>query len=111
MGYDHIEGRHAEAIEAFYEEHFNPYLNFHRPCGVPEVVTNRKGKQRRIYRWYATPWEILRQTPDMARYLREGMTRAELERQAKMESDTTAARRMQEAKQKLRGGFQQKRSA
>jgi transposase InsO family protein len=109
MGYDHIEGRHAEAIEAFYEEHFNPYLNFHRPCGVPEVVTNRKGKQRRIYRWYATPWEILRQTPDMARYLREGMTRAELERQAKMESDTTAARRMQEAKQT--GGFQQKRSA
>ena len=37
---------------------------------MPEVVTNAKGKQRRIYRWYATPWEILRQTPDMARYLR-----------------------------------------
>jgi hypothetical protein len=111
MGYDHIEAQHAEAIEAFYEEHFNPYLNFHRPCGVPEVVTNRKGKQRRIYRWYATPWEILRQTPDMARYLREGMTRAELERQAGTKSDTEVARRMQEAKQKLRAGFRQKRSA
>jgi hypothetical protein len=21
---------------AFYRTHFNPYLNFHRPCGVPE---------------------------------------------------------------------------
>src|SRR5437762_13939653 len=101
MGYEHIESRHAEAIEVFYERDFNPYLNFHRPCGVPEVVTNTKGKQRRIYRWYATPWEILRQTPDLARYLQPGMTRAELERQASAESDTEAARRMQEAKQKL----------
>jgi transposase InsO family protein len=111
MGYEHIESRHAEAIEAFYERHFNPYLNFHRPCGVPEVVTNTKGKQRRIYRWYATPWEILRQTPDLARYLRPDMTRTELERQASAESDTEAARRMQDAKQKLFGGFRQKRSA
>ena len=111
MGYEHIESRHAEAIEAFYERHFNPYLNFHRPCGVPELVTNTKGKQRRIYRWYATPWEILRQTPDLARYLRPDMTRTELERQASAESDTEAARRMQQAKQMLFGGFRQKRSA
>jgi hypothetical protein len=111
MGYLHIESRHAQAMEAFYERHFNPYLNFHRPCGVPEVVTNTQGKQRRIYRWYATPWEILRQTPDMARYLRSGITRAGLERLASAESDTEAARRMQEAKQMLFGEFRQKRSA
>ena len=63
MGYGHIRSAHAEAITAFYQEHFNPYLNFHRPCGVPETITDRKGKQRRVYRWYATPWEILRQLP------------------------------------------------
>ena len=111
MGYEHIEAQHAEGIEVFYERYFNPYLNFHRPCGVPEVVTNRKGKQRRIYGWYATPWEILRQLPDMARHLRSGMTRAELERQASAESDTESACRMQEAKQHLFAGFRQKRSA
>jgi transposase InsO family protein len=111
MGYAHIESRHAEAIEVFYEQFLNPYLNFHRPCGVPEVVTDKKGKQRRIYRWYATPWEILRQTPDMARYLRSGTTRGELERQASAESDTAAAGRMQAAKQELFEGFRQKRSA
>jgi len=111
MGYAHIESQHAEGIEIFYERYFNPYLNFHRPCGVPEVVTNSKGKQRRIYRWYATPWEILRQSPDMARHLRSGLTRADLERQASAESDTEAARRMQEAKQHLFAGFRQKRSA
>jgi len=111
MGYEHIESQHAQGIEVFYERYFNPYLNFHRPCGVPEVVTNGKGKQRRIYRWYATPWEILRQLPDMARHLRSGLTRAEMERQASAESDTEAAYRMQEAKQHLFAGFRQKRSA
>ena len=31
MGYGHIESGHAEAIEEFFEQHFNPYLNYHRP--------------------------------------------------------------------------------
>src|SRR5881227_1728328 len=102
---------HAETIEAFYERHFNPYLNFHRPCGVPELRTNAKGKQRRVYRWYATPWEILRQLPDLAGHLQPGIMESDLERMAKAHSDTEAARQMQEAKRKLFAGLQQKRSA
>ena len=111
MGYGHIESRHAEAIEEFFEQHMNPYLNYHRPCGVPEVITNAKGKQRRVYRWYATPWEILRQLPDLARRLREGTTQADLEKLAGAESDTAAAVRMQEAKRKLFASIGQKRTA
>ena len=57
MGYGHIAAPHAEAIQNFYEKHFNSYLNFHRPCGVPEETVNAKGKTKRVYRWYATPWE------------------------------------------------------
>jgi transposase InsO family protein len=111
MGYGHIASSHAEAIEEFFEQHLNPYLNFHRPCGVPEMVTNAKGKQRRVYRWYATPWEILRQLPGLARHLRPGTTQADLEKLAGAESDTAAARRMQEAKRKLFAGIRQKRAA
>jgi transposase InsO family protein len=111
MGYGHIRAEHAEVMEAFYEEHFNPYLNFHRPCGVPEMRTSTKGKQRRVYRWYATPWEILRQLPDQARHLRPEITLAELERMAQADSDTQAARKMQEAKRRLFAGLRQKRSA
>ena len=111
MGYGHIESKHAEAIEEFYEQHLNPYLNYHRPCGVPEVISDAKGKQRRVYRWYATPWEILRQLPDLARRLREGTTQADLEKQARAESDTTAARRMQEAKRNLFTAIGQRRTA
>jgi transposase InsO family protein len=111
MGYGHIASAHAASIEAFYERHFNPYLNFHRPCGVPEITTSAKGKQRRVYRWYATPWEILRQLPDLARHLRPETTVSELERKASAESDTEAARSMQEAKRKMFARLQQKRSA
>jgi hypothetical protein len=101
MGHWHIAAPHAAAIMEFYRESFNPYLNFHRPCGVPEIVVGPKGKQKRVYRWYATPWEILRQLPGVAGYLRPGITIALLDGTAAAHSDTEAARPMQEAKRTL----------
>ena len=111
IGYGHIASDHAEAFDQFYREHFNPYLNFHRPCGVPEIITSQKGKQKRVYRWYATPWEILRQVPDLARSLRPAVTIEQLQQQAQQKSDTQAAREMQQAKRQLFAGFAHKRSA
>jgi transposase InsO family protein len=111
MGYSHIAAPEAAAIEAFYEQYFNPYLNFHRPCGVPELVTNAKGKVKRVYRWYATPWEVLRQLPGLAGHLKADVTIQELERQARAQTDTAAAREMQAAKQKLFAGFLKRRTA
>jgi hypothetical protein len=106
MGHWHIAAEHAEAISAFYGKHFNPYLNFHRPCAVPEIVTGPKGKQKRVYRWYATPWQILRQVPDVAKHLRRTVTIAALDEQAQTHTDTEAARRMQEAKRRLFASFE-----
>lgn len=101
MGYGHIAAPHAEAITAFYKEDFNPYLNFHRPCGVPTEIVNGKGKVRKVYRWYATPWEILRQLPGVAGYLRPDLTIEQLDQRARAQSDTEAGRQMQEARRKL----------
>lgn len=111
MGYTHIPALHAAAIGAFYERYFNPYLNFHRPCGVPEQVVNTKGRTRRVYRWYATPWEILRQLPGLAGHLKSDVTILELEQRASAQTDTAAAREMQQSKHNLFASFQQKRSA
>jgi transposase InsO family protein len=111
MGYTHISAPHAAEIEAFYERYFNPYLNFHRPCGVPEEVANTKGKVKRVYRWYATPWEILRQVADLARHLKVGVTIQDLEQRARAQSDTAAAAEMQQAKQKLFANFQGRKTA
>jgi len=106
MGHTHIATAHAQAIAGFFQEHLNPYLNFHRPCGVPELVVNAKGKEKRVYRWYATPWEILRQLPDVASHLKAEVTIAMLDQQAQAKSDTQAAEEMQEAKCKLFQSFQ-----
>src|SRR6202162_747662 len=111
IGYGHIASLHAEAFDEFYRQHFNPYLNFHRPCGVPEVTVTGKGKQKRVYRWYATPWEILRQLPGLARHLKDHLAIAELEQQSRAKNDMQAAEQMQAAKQKLFASVQRKRSA
>jgi transposase InsO family protein len=105
MGYLHIEAQHAGPIQTFYREHLNPYLNFHRPCGQAEIQTDAKGKQKRVYRRYQTPWDVLRQLPEAASYLRPGQTMEGLLRDSLRETDTESATRMQAAKQKLFSGF------
>lgn len=106
MGHWHIASEHAHAITQFYGEFLNPYLNFHRPCAVPEVLSGPKGERRRIYRWYATPWQILRQLPGLAGYLRAGVTVEALDQQARAHTDLEAAQRMQEAKRRLFASFE-----
>jgi transposase InsO family protein len=101
IGYSHIRSQYAEPIQRFYKEHFNPYLNFHRPCAQPELVVDQKGRTRRIYRRYQTPLETLLSLPQPAQYLRAGFTVDALKHMAAASSDTEAARRMQEAKRKL----------
>lgn len=109
MGYGHIAAGHASAIHAFYRQQLNPYLNFHRPCGVPELKTDGKGKLRRVYPRYATPFEVLAELPELS--LKPGVTLEHLQRQAATRSDTQAAADMQRAKQLLFASFQPRRTA
>jgi hypothetical protein len=111
IGWGHIASQHAEAFDRFYRDHFNRYLNFHRPCGVPELHANAKGKQKRIYRWYATPWEILRQLPGLASQLCPDVTVEKLAQQARLQNDLEAALDMQTAKQKLFANLRRERTA
>jgi transposase InsO family protein len=111
IGWGHIASPHAQSFDQFYRSHFNPYLNFHRPCAVPEIRVDRKGKRKRLYRWYATPWEILRQLPNLAQHLRTDVTVAMLSQQANAQTDLQAAAQMQTAKQDLFARLRSKRSA
>ena len=105
IGYGYIDSSNAGALMIFYRDHFNPYLNFHRPCGVPETPAGRKGKQHRVYRRYATPWELLQEAPEFTRYLQPGIAAQQLQRMADACIDTQAARAMQEAKRQLFAGL------
>lgn len=112
MGYGYIAQAHAANIDAFYRRDFNPYLNFHRPCGQPERIADAKGKEKFVYRRYATPWETLRAietAPQATSVLHAGLSVKALDQIANRHSDTESARRMQNAKQQLFLSFGQER--
>lgn len=114
MGYGHIEKHHAPDIHAFYRSDFNPYLNFHRPCGQPERIVDKRGKEKFAYKRYATPWDVLRELERAlakGSYLKPAFSIAALDRIAQAHSDTEAARRMQQAKEKLFLGFRPQRKS
>ena len=100
IGYGPIPAEHAEAFQKFYTAQFNPYLNFHRPCGFATVRIDGRGKRTRVYphQDYRTPYEKLRSLDQWQKYLKEGISAGALEREARRMSDTQAARQMQKAK-------------
>ena len=101
IGYGYIDAKHADAINSFYCEHLNPYLNYHRPCAQADVKIDEKGRKRVTYKRYQTPLETLSLLDKPSQYLRDGLSMKALERVAGAISDTDAALRMQQAKAKL----------
>jgi len=111
IGYGYISAQYADAMDRFHREQLNPYINFHRPCAVPTVLTAANGRRRRVYQRWDTPFELFGELPDCESFLRPGVTLAELEAFAQRQSDTEAALAMQRAKRKLFGSFKGKQTA
>jgi hypothetical protein len=101
MGFGHIGAQHAEIVDRFHRQHLNPYINFHRPCAVPQIIEQPNGKRQRVYRRWATPLEIFSTLPQRESYLKPGVSMASLLQFAQEQTDTEAAIAMQQAKQKL----------
>ena len=60
MGWQHINQNLSDRVNKYYKNFFNPYLNFHRPCGFPTIEVDDKGRKKRIYHSYLPPYEALR---------------------------------------------------
>ena len=101
VGFGHIGAQHADTVDHFHRTYLNPYLNFHRPCAVAEIVEQPNGKRRRVYRRWATPLEILSGIPQCESCLKAGMPMEALKKMALQQTDTEAAMAMQKARQKL----------
>jgi transposase InsO family protein len=101
MGYAHIPRRHAARVNAFYMSYFNDYLNFHRPCGFATTLTDAKGKQKKVYKTWITPYERLKTLKDWKQYLRPGVSAEQLAQIAAAKSDHDFAVEMLRAKSKL----------
>lgn len=101
IGYSHIPQEHAPRINQFYQDHFNVYLNFHRPCAFATIITDKRGKQKKIYNLYQTPFERLKSLKNASQFLKRGMTFEILDALALEQSDNECAKTMQNAKQNL----------
>ncbi len=101
IGFGYIDAQHAEAVDHFHRQHLNPYVNFHRPCAVPKIITEANGKRRRVYLRWATPFELLQEAAHCEKLLRPGVTLDTLTETARAQSDTEAALAMQRAKRQL----------
>jgi transposase InsO family protein len=111
IGYGYIDAKHAAGMDQFHQQHLNPYVNFHRPCAVPRILTEANGKRRRVYERWATPFELFRESPHCESCLRPHLKLEELDCFARAQSDTEAALTMQRAKRKLLASFQQPQTA
>jgi hypothetical protein len=105
MGYTHIPQTQADNIQRFYQETLNLYLNFHRPCGFATEKTDQRGKLRKCYDTYLTPFEKFLSLPHPQRFLKPGLTLAQLEQLANAHSDTEFAALLQQRKSQLFRSF------
>ena len=103
MGKMHIPQENADKINQFYHNQFNDYLNYHRPCGFPEIKTDKNGKERKIYpkENYMTPYEKFKSLNNAEQYLKPGITFEQLDKIAYARSHTEYAEEMQKEKRKL----------
>jgi len=112
MGYAHIPQEYANAVNAFYRETFNPWLNLHRPCLFATDVVSPKGKLVKRYRPedVKTPLEALALLEKQSLVtLRKGVTLNALHAQARSQTDLAATQAMQQAKSALFASFQKPR--
>ena len=104
IGYGFINPKTVRLVNEFYLNYFIPYLNYHRPCAYPDIIRDEKtGKIKRMYPKdnYFTPYEKLKGLPDAQRYLKDGVSFEELDKEAYKYDDNEMAMRMKRAKRKL----------
>lgn len=101
MGRMHISQKHARPINLFYKTCFNTYLDYHRPCGFATVTVDGRGKEKKTYDTYLTPYEKFLSLDNPERYLKEEVSLAMLEAISKEKSDNEYAAFMQKKKSEL----------
>ena len=103
FGYQHIAQKWAPKINDFNRAYLNPHINYHRPCFFPEIIKDKKGKERKKYEYknMMTPYEKLKSLPDSSQYLKPESNFRILDEFALKMSDNESARLLQNERQNL----------
>jgi len=101
FGRNFIPGKWAKEINKYDRDYFNIYINYHRPCAFAENYLDKRGKIRKRYTQWMTPYEKLKSLNNAKQYLKEGFSFEELDRIAYEKSDNEFAEEMNRAKREL----------
>lgn len=101
LGWEHIDQSFCDEMNYYFKNFLNPYLNYHRPCAYPTIVTDEKGKKSKTYDLYQVPYERLKSLPHAEKYLKKGLTFEELDRIAYSHSDNEFAKILRQEEDKL----------
>lgn len=93
MGFEHINQSFCNDINSYYKNYFNPYLNFHRPCGFPSIIPDKtkKGRKIKVYDVYQVPYERLKSIKGTEKFLKPMISFEKLDKIAYQYSDNEFA--------------------
>ena len=98
MGHAYIQKSFAKSINIFYRDFMNEYVNYHRPSGFSTDTIDERGKIKKKYDQYMTPYEKLISLPNFEQYLKPGVSTESLVLISRKQSDNESAQKMQIAK-------------
>ncbi len=101
MGWQHINQNLSDRVNKYYKNFFNPYLNFHRPCGFPTIEVDDKGRKKRIYHSYLPPYEALKGITEGHKFLKPNISFEKLDKIAYRYSDNEFAEIVRNEERKL----------
>jgi len=102
-GYMHIPQKYAVDFTALNNEQVYRYVNFHRPCYFPSIITDSKGKEKKKYRYedMMTPYDKLLSLSRPSQYLKRGVTLKTLDAFMNEMTDNEAAEQLNSARDHL----------
>jgi len=95
MGWHHLDQGVSDLINGYFQKYFNFYLNYHRPSlFATRIVTDRKGRERKIYDQATMPYEKLKEISKFKKksFLKQGVTFEKLDKIAYQFSDNEFAK-------------------
>lgn len=101
FGRNFINQKYAKLINKFDKKYLNIYLNYHRPSGFASDKIDKRGKVKKEYSEFTTPYEKFKSLENAKQYLKTGFAFAKLDEIAYAKSDNKFATEMMEEKDKL----------
>lgn len=94
-GHNYVNQKGAKKINQFNRKYVNPCLNYHRPCGFAENRADNRGKIKKHYNEWATPYEKFKSLENAEQYLKPEFNFTELDKIAYEKSDNDFAQEME----------------